>query len=229
MLGIIRRIFLFVVFLFCFAMSDVMSVELVNPQRSTLSQPAIVEAFKEFFGPASNYDDWLFISLYADSNTTIKDAYISLSHHKAVIKAFPKGIENDMYDRLDDCLYRHLKAVKKNKWNELCVKTINLDGELEKMLVSFLESDNMGTKWNGFDIHFFKNDTLYSVYVGKFDNPNSPGFGFYNRLYDLISEHLLVPMESCHWTKLIRNANGFFKYTDNPQYFEDLHNTCPEI
>lgn len=231
MAEIIKHLLVCIACLSCLAISNEMTyIEAKKPFKQDLKGSSFEREVHEIWGNDVNIEDYIEISLGSDSISEWKVAYISLNQQIAYVKGEPGIVHDGNYDLFDDCLSRHLEAVEKSKVNQACTKKIFLNQELRDAIVELKNGDYMDFLANqGHAVIYVKGGLLYSTGVAKTDNPNSPGFEIYNRLYDLIENNLTVTLENCHWTKLIRNVKAFFKYTDNPRWYGDIGYSCPEI
>ena len=183
---------------------------------------------RKFFGKQIDLKDFVLIEGTTDSLVSLKFMMISMKTNEIYVWAEPGLVNIKAWDPIIDCLHRHIDAVEEKTRLKACSKTIPLDSNLKNYLNELRKNEYMSFG-SVYRVSFIKGDKIYKIGISKFDESESFYLPLYNELYKYINETADVPVENCHWKKLIKNVDAFTGKNENPQGISDIGFRCPKI
>ena len=213
MLKNIKRLFVIAVCLWnsVFSAEDGTSYYLLrNAEIKEFQESDLPSYVRKFFGKEADLNDFVLIEGTTDSLVSLKSMLISMKTNEIYVWAEPGLVNIKAWDPIIDCLHRQVDAVDEKTRQKACSKTIPLDSNLKYYLSELRKEEYMS-----FGSEFNEEEDFY--------------LPLYNELYKFIKETADVPVENCHWKKLVKNVGAFTGNTDNPQGMSDIGFRCPEL
>ncbi|MBP5441305.1 MAG: hypothetical protein J6Y14_10445 [Fibrobacter sp.] len=231
MLKNIKRLFVIAVCLWnsVFSAEDGTSYYLLrNAEIKEFQESDLPSYVRKFFGKEADLNDFVLIEGTTDSLVSLKSMLISMKTNEIYVWAEPGLVNIKAWDPIIDCLHRHVDAVDEKTRQKACSKTIPLDSNL-KYYLSELRKEEYMSFGSDFSVSFIKGNKIHKVGISKFNEEEDFYLPLYNELYKFIKETADVPVENCHWKKLVKNVGAFTGNTDNPQGMSDIGFRCPEL
>ena len=193
-----------------------------------LQESMLPTYIQRLFGKNVNFEDFVLIEGTTDSLVSLKYMLISMKTNEIFVWAEPGLVNIKSWDPIIDCMHRHIGAVDEETLSKACSKTVPLESKLKKYLEELRQNEYMSFG-SDYRISFIKDSKIQKIGISKFDESEDFYLPLYNDLYKYINETVDIPVENCHWKKLIKNVGGFTRITENPQGISDIGFGCPEI